>query len=92
MEDEPLYYFSYSNDPFTFSVTRASTGEQIINTNVSGMDSLVFEEQYLEMTFEVVDKFLVSNIFSPPFFVFPRSVYELNSSYLMILLYTVSVK
>ncbi|RHZ75901.1 hypothetical protein Glove_208g170 [Diversispora epigaea] len=53
MKSEPLYHFSYSDNPFTFSITRASTGEQIINTKVLGMDSLVFEEQYMEITFKL---------------------------------------
>ncbi|CAG8596714.1 11824_t:CDS:10, partial [Scutellospora calospora] len=53
IKSDPLYQFSYKDDPFTFSVTRVSTQEQIINTDVSGVDSLVFEEQYLEITFEL---------------------------------------
>ncbi|CAG8717188.1 1236_t:CDS:2, partial [Acaulospora morrowiae] len=53
IDSDPLYLFSYKENPFTFSVTRRSTGEQIINTNVPGMDSLTFEEQYMELSFQL---------------------------------------
>ncbi|CAG8729844.1 13351_t:CDS:2, partial [Cetraspora pellucida] len=52
-QSDPLYQFSFKEDPFTFTVVRTSTQEQIINTDVPGTDSLVFEEQYLEITFEL---------------------------------------
>ncbi|CAG8526740.1 12337_t:CDS:10, partial [Dentiscutata heterogama] len=55
IQSDSLYQFSYKTDPFTFSVVRTSNQEQIINTDVSGVDSLVFEDQYLEITFELPD-------------------------------------
>ncbi|KAF0451682.1 glycoside hydrolase family 31 protein [Gigaspora margarita] len=52
-QSDSLYQFSYKADPFTFSVARTSNQEQIINTDVPGVNSLVFEDQYLEITFEL---------------------------------------
>ncbi|CAG8456280.1 3233_t:CDS:10 [Acaulospora colombiana] len=51
MDGDPLYQFIYEDNPFTFSITRRSTGEKIIDTKVPGMDSLTFEEQYMEISF-----------------------------------------
>ncbi|CAG8606975.1 13228_t:CDS:2 [Funneliformis caledonium] len=48
-----LYHFIYDENPFTFSIARADTGEKIIDTDVPGMNSLVFEDQYMEITFKL---------------------------------------
>lgn len=42
--------FSYQSLPFSFSVQRSDTNETIFDTNVPGMDALVFEQQYLELS------------------------------------------
>ncbi|KAF9581414.1 hypothetical protein BGW38_001583 [Lunasporangiospora selenospora] len=47
---ERSYAFNYTENPFTFSVTRISTGEKIFDSNVAGLDSLVFEDEYLEIS------------------------------------------
>ncbi|RGB31468.1 glycosyl hydrolases family 31 protein [Rhizophagus diaphanus] len=51
--DDMLYTFVYNESPFTFSVARTSTGEKIIDTNVPGMNTLVFEDQYMEISFKL---------------------------------------
>ncbi|GBB95116.1 hypothetical protein RclHR1_02480015 [Rhizophagus clarus] len=51
--DDMLYTFLYNKNPFTFSVSRADTGEKIIETNVPGMNTLVFEDQYMEISFSL---------------------------------------
>lgn len=43
------YKVSYSKSPFTFRVTR-TTGEVIFDTSVSGMPSLIFEDEYLQIS------------------------------------------
>ncbi|KAK9311045.1 glycosyl hydrolases family 31-domain-containing protein [Lipomyces starkeyi] len=43
------YSVSYTNSPFTFKVTRPS-GEVLFDTNVSGLPSLIFEDEYLEIS------------------------------------------
>ena len=42
--------FSYQSQPFTFTVQRKDTNESIFDTKVLGMDGLVFEQQYLEIS------------------------------------------
>ncbi|KAF9300786.1 hypothetical protein BG003_003083, partial [Podila horticola] len=37
------YDFKYTENPFTFSVIRRTTGEAVFQTNVPGLDSLVYE-------------------------------------------------
>jgi len=44
------YRFEYVKNPFTFSVIRIETGDIIFDSNVMGMDSLVYEEDYLEIS------------------------------------------
>ncbi|KAF9322401.1 hypothetical protein BGZ91_004361, partial [Linnemannia elongata] len=44
------YTVKYTKSPFTFSVTRVSTGEIIFDSSVAGMDSLVYEDEYLEIS------------------------------------------
>ncbi|KAF9900326.1 hypothetical protein EC991_007481 [Linnemannia zychae] len=44
------YTVRYTKSPFTFAVTRVSTGEVIFDSSVAGMDSLVFEDEYLEIS------------------------------------------
>ncbi|KAG0048360.1 hypothetical protein BGZ83_006665 [Gryganskiella cystojenkinii] len=44
------YRFEYIKYPFTFSVIRIATGEKIFDSNVAGMDSLVYEDEYLEIS------------------------------------------
>jgi alpha-glucosidase (family GH31 glycosyl hydrolase) len=44
------YAVKYNKSPFTFSVTRVSTGEVIFDSSVAGMDSLVYEDEYLEIS------------------------------------------
>ncbi|KAK9364715.1 glycosyl hydrolases family 31-domain-containing protein [Lipomyces kononenkoae] len=43
------YTVSYTNSPFTFKVARPS-GEVLFDTSVSGLPSLIFEEEYLEIS------------------------------------------
>ncbi|KAK9354266.1 glycosyl hydrolases family 31-domain-containing protein [Lipomyces doorenjongii] len=43
------YSVSYTNSPFTFKVTRPS-GKVLFDTNVSGLPSLIFEDEYLEIS------------------------------------------
>lgn len=49
-EAKRLYSFSYSQNPFSFAITRKSDGEKVFDSNVAGMDSLVFEDEYLEIS------------------------------------------
>ncbi|KAL1919422.1 uncharacterized protein VTP21DRAFT_2115 [Calcarisporiella thermophila] len=49
-DSDPLYDFTHESNPFSFRVLRKSTGEELLNTKVKGMDSLVFEEEYLEIS------------------------------------------
>eukprot|EP00250_Pteridium_aquilinum_P007406 c17128_g1_i1 orf=145-2781(-) len=45
------FQFSYAENPFGFAITRASTGETLFNsTPSSNLDSLVFKDQYLEIS------------------------------------------
>ncbi|KAG2177631.1 hypothetical protein INT44_008145, partial [Umbelopsis vinacea] len=44
------FKFSYRTNPFTFSVQRKDNNETIFDTNVAGMDALVYEQQYLEIS------------------------------------------
>jgi alpha-glucosidase len=44
------FKFSYRTNPFTFSVKRKDNNETIFDTNVAGMDALVYEQQYLEIS------------------------------------------
>lgn len=44
------YRFEYTRNPFTFSVIRIETGEKVFDSNVTGMDSLVYEDEYLEIS------------------------------------------
>ncbi|KAG0380562.1 hypothetical protein BGX24_007249 [Mortierella sp. AD032] len=44
------YTVRYNKNPFTFAITRVSTGEVIFDSSVAGMDSLVFEDEYLEIS------------------------------------------
>ncbi|GJJ75499.1 hypothetical protein EMPS_07857 [Entomortierella parvispora] len=44
------YRFDYTKNPFTFSVIRNETGEKIFDSNVMGMDTLVYESDYLEIS------------------------------------------
>ncbi|KAJ8097684.1 glycosyl hydrolases family 31-domain-containing protein [Lipomyces tetrasporus] len=43
------YAVSYTNSPFTFKVSRPS-GEVLFDTSVSGLPSLIFEEEFLEIS------------------------------------------
>ncbi|KAF9280337.1 hypothetical protein BGZ88_012255 [Linnemannia elongata] len=54
------YAVKYTKSPFTFSVTRVSTGEIIFDSSVAGMDSLVYEDEYLEISSVLPDD---ANIF-----------------------------
>ncbi|RIA84494.1 glycosyl hydrolases family 31 protein [Glomus cerebriforme] len=51
--DDILYNFLYNENQFTFSVARADTGEKIIDTDVPGMNTLIFEDQYMEISFKL---------------------------------------
>lgn len=44
-----LYTFDYNPSPFTFHVRRTDTDETIFDTNVAGLDALVFEDRYLQI-------------------------------------------
>ncbi|KAG0344478.1 hypothetical protein BG004_004450 [Podila humilis] len=44
------YDFKYAENPFTFSIIRRSTGQAVFETNVPSMDSLVYENEYLEIS------------------------------------------
>ncbi|KAG9322556.1 hypothetical protein KVV02_001841 [Mortierella alpina] len=44
------YEFKYAKSPFTFSIKRISDGEVLFDSAVAGMDSLVFEDEYLEIS------------------------------------------
>ncbi|KAF9104188.1 hypothetical protein BGX27_010206 [Mortierella sp. AM989] len=44
------YTFTYNKSPFTFSIKRVLDGEVIFDSSVAGMDSLVFEDEYLELS------------------------------------------
>ncbi|KAF9092384.1 hypothetical protein BGX23_004354 [Mortierella sp. AD031] len=44
------YTVSYTKSPFTFAITRVSTGEVIFDSSVAGMDSLVYSDEYLEIS------------------------------------------
>jgi alpha-glucosidase len=55
INDDVPYHFLYNEDQFTFSVARADTGEKIIDTDVPGMNTLVFEDQYMEISFALPD-------------------------------------
>eukprot|EP01103_Thecamoeba_quadrilineata_P002341 TRINITY_DN12310_c0_g1_i1.p1 TRINITY_DN12310_c0_g1~~TRINITY_DN12310_c0_g1_i1.p1 ORF type:complete len:899 (-),score=146.47 TRINITY_DN12310_c0_g1_i1:76-2772(-) len=47
------YDFSFTHQPFTFAVTRKSTGEVLFNSSTSPetpFNNLVFEDQYLELS------------------------------------------
>ncbi|KAG0235892.1 hypothetical protein BGW42_004538 [Actinomortierella wolfii] len=49
------YSFEVTPEPFSFKVTRVETKEVIFDTAVPGMDSLVFEDEYLEISTSVPD-------------------------------------
>ncbi|KAF9414217.1 hypothetical protein BGZ94_000466 [Podila epigama] len=49
------YEFKYEKDPFTFRIIRKSTGEAVFETKVPAMDSLVYEDQYLEISTTLPD-------------------------------------
>ncbi|KAF9296133.1 hypothetical protein BGZ74_010460 [Mortierella antarctica] len=49
------YDFKYTENPFTFSVIRRSTGEAVFQTKVPGVDSLVYENEYLEISTALPD-------------------------------------
>ena len=53
INSDMLYYFLYSENPFTFSIARADTGEKVVDTDVPGMNTLVFEDQYMEISFKL---------------------------------------
>ncbi|CAN8243942.1 unnamed protein product [Cochlearia groenlandica] len=42
--------FTFTSDPFTFAVKRRSNGETIFNTSSSSYSSMVFKDQYLEIS------------------------------------------
>ncbi|KAG0363319.1 hypothetical protein BGZ54_008209, partial [Gamsiella multidivaricata] len=44
------YAFEYKENPFTFLVKRVQDGEVVFDSNVAGVDSLVFEDEYLEIS------------------------------------------
>ncbi|KAF9197915.1 hypothetical protein BGZ49_001447 [Haplosporangium sp. Z 27] len=44
------YSFSFTESPFTFAIKRVSDGEIIFDSSVAGMDSLVYEDEYLELS------------------------------------------
>ncbi|KAF8939500.1 hypothetical protein BGZ58_009587 [Dissophora ornata] len=44
------YSFNYTQNPFTFSITRVEDGEVIFDSSVAGVDSLVYENEYLEIS------------------------------------------
>ncbi|KAF9157282.1 hypothetical protein DFQ26_008903 [Actinomortierella ambigua] len=44
------YSFEVSPEPFSFKVTRTDTKETVFDTAVAGTDSLVFEDEYLEIS------------------------------------------
>ncbi|KAF9926280.1 hypothetical protein FBU30_004114 [Linnemannia zychae] len=44
------YTVKYNKSPFTFAITRISTGEVIFDSSVAGMDSLIYEDEYLEIS------------------------------------------
>ncbi|KAG0288941.1 hypothetical protein BGZ98_004050, partial [Dissophora globulifera] len=48
--DSRGYSFKYTESPFTFSVTRVSDGQVVFDSSVTGMDSLVYEDGYLEIS------------------------------------------
>ncbi|KAF9986810.1 hypothetical protein BGZ65_006199 [Modicella reniformis] len=48
--DKRGYTFKYTQSPFTFSVTRVSNGEVVFDSSVAGMDSLIYENEYLEIS------------------------------------------
>ncbi|KAI1294262.1 hypothetical protein EDD11_008198 [Mortierella claussenii] len=54
-QDKRLYSFKYTQSPFTFSVTRTSDGEVLFDSAVAGLDSLVFEDEYLEISTVVAE-------------------------------------
>ncbi|CAJ0636923.1 6117_t:CDS:2, partial [Entrophospora sp. SA101] len=52
------YNFTFTKDPFTFSIYRINNNgdaEKIIDTNVKNTNTLVFEDQFMEMSFELPD-------------------------------------
>ncbi|KAF9343819.1 hypothetical protein BGX26_005172 [Mortierella sp. AD094] len=44
------YSFTYTKSPFTFAIKRISDGEVVFDSSVAGMDSLVYEDEYLELS------------------------------------------
>lgn len=48
--DKRGYTFKYTKSPFTFSVTRTSDGEVLFDSSAAGMDSLIYEDEYLEIS------------------------------------------
>ncbi|KAF9434647.1 hypothetical protein BGZ76_007668 [Entomortierella beljakovae] len=49
-ESKRAYKFSYTKSPFSFAVTRVSNGEVLFDSKVAGMDPLVYEDEYLEIS------------------------------------------
>ncbi|ORX93495.1 hypothetical protein K493DRAFT_148432, partial [Basidiobolus meristosporus CBS 931.73] len=49
-EKDYEYRFSFTRSPFTFAVSRSDTDEVIFNSSVPGLDSLIFQEKYLEIS------------------------------------------
>lgn len=49
---EPALVFNYTEDPFTFNVSRAKTGEVLFDTSAA---TLVFESQYLRLRTKLPD-------------------------------------
>ncbi|KAK9762529.1 hypothetical protein K7432_011651 [Basidiobolus ranarum] len=49
-EKDYEYRFSFTENPFTFAVLRADTKEVVFNSSVPGLDSLIFQEKYLELS------------------------------------------
>ncbi|KAF9181666.1 hypothetical protein BGZ51_005263 [Haplosporangium sp. Z 767] len=44
------YVFKYVENPFTFSITRVADNEVVFDSAVAGMDSLIYEDEYLEIS------------------------------------------
>ncbi|KAG0253564.1 hypothetical protein BG011_006309 [Mortierella polycephala] len=44
------YVFKYVESPFTFSITRVANDEVVFDSAVAGMDSLIYEDEYLEIS------------------------------------------
>lgn len=55
-DEDRLYRFEYTTDPFTFKVVRQDDKEVVFDSAVPGMDSLVYERQYLEVSTRMAEE------------------------------------